>query len=217
MLVSEDGRANHACDPILAEANFLRRSATDETNREMWCPFGQVSSLGSERMFSQLSSRQWFAGIALVTAGLMAYAFYAEHVLGLEPCPLCMFQRVAMALVGSICLLAAIHGARGVGIRVYATLAFIAAALGAAISGRHVWLQSLPKDQLPSCAPPMDFMWDNMPFGAMLKTIMMTSGECANIDWEFLGLSMPAWTLVCFVLMVLVMLYVAIAPRTKPI
>ncbi len=166
-------------------------------------------------MFNRLSSRQLFAGVAAVTAALMAYAFYAEHVLGLEPCPLCMFQRFAMILLGAVCLLAAVHGPGRLGIRIYAVMGFIAAGLGTAIAGRHVWLQSLPKDQLPSCAPPMDFMWDNMPFGSMMKTIMMTSGECANIDWQFLGLSMPAWTLVWFVLIGLLLLYVLLAPQSS--
>lgn len=151
----------------------------------------------------------------MICAAAMAYAFYAEYVLKLEPCPLCMFQRVAMSVLGVICLLAAIHGAERNGTRIYAVFGFLAAALGAAIAGRHVWLQSLPKDQLPSCAPPMDYMWDNLPFGDMLRTVMMTSGECANIDWRFLGLSMPVWTLACFVVLGLALLWVLIWPRTR--
>lgn len=160
-----------------------------------------------------LSSRQVFGAFALVCALLLAYAFYAEYGLGLVPCPLCMFQRVAVMLFGAICLLGALHGPGSLGARIYAGFALLAGVLGAAIAGRHVWLQSLPKDQVPSCAPPLDYMWDNFPFGNMLKTVLMTSGECANVDWEFLGLSMPVWTFVAFAVMALAMLMLLVFPR----
>lgn len=163
-------------------------------------------------MINRLSSRALFALVALICALALGYAFYAEYVLKLVPCPLCMFQRVAMGLLGAIALLAALHGAGRGGTRAYALLGFLAAGLGAAIAGRHVWLQSLPKDQLPSCAPPLDYMWDNMPFGDLLRTVMMTSGECADIDWQFLGLSMPFWTLMAFVALGLTMLWLLFSP-----
>ena len=163
-------------------------------------------------MVNPVSSRQLFALVALTCALALGYAFYAEYVLKLLPCPLCMFQRVAMGLLGVVALIAALHGPGRGATRGYALLAFVAAGLGAAIAGRHVWLQSLPKDQLPSCAPPLDYMWDNMPFGDVLRTVMMTSGECANIDWQFLGLSMPFWTLMAFVALGLLMLWLLISP-----
>lgn len=153
-----------------------------------------------------LNSRQIFGGFTLICLVMLGYAFYAEHVLGLVPCPLCMFQRVAVMLFGAICLVATLHGPGVLGSRIYGFLALLASALGAAIAGRHVWLQSLPKDQLPSCAPPMDYMWNNLPFGNMLKTVLMTSGECANVDWEFLGFSMPIWTFLAFAVMAVGML-----------
>jgi protein dithiol:quinone oxidoreductase len=160
----------------------------------------------------QLSSRQIFGFFGLLCAGALGYAFYAEHVLGLVPCPLCMFQRVAVIAFGSTCVLALLHGPKGWGIRVYATLALLFNILGAAIAGRHVWLQTLPKDQVPSCAPPLDYMWDNFPFGNMLKTVLMTSGECANIDWRFLGFSMPAWTFAFFAIMGLMLILLLLFP-----
>lgn len=165
----------------------------------------------------ELNARQVFGALTLVCAALLGYAFYAQHVLGLVPCPLCMFQRVAVIAFGVVCLLGALHGPRGWGIRVYAALGIVVTGLGAAIAGRHVWLQSLPKDQLPSCAPPMDYMWNNLPFGNMLKTVMMTSGECANIDWTFLGFSMPAWTFAFFVLMAVAMIVLALFPPVRAI
>ncbi len=162
-----------------------------------------------------LTSRKVFAAFALICACLIGYAMYAEHVLGLVPCPLCMFQRVCVILFGSVCVLGLLHGPSGWGIRVYAVLGLLATGLGAAIAGRHVWLQSLPKDQVPSCAPPLDYMWDNFPLGNMLKTVLMTSGECANVDWSLFGLSMPVWTFASFVLMSAGMIALAVFPPRR--
>lgn len=162
-----------------------------------------------------LSARRVLGAIAVLTAVLMGYAFYAEYVLNMEPCPLCMFQRVAMVALGVVCLLGALHNPRFWGARVYAFLGILCAGLGIAVAGRHVWLQSLPKDQLPSCAPPMDYLWENLPLGDVLRTVMMTSGECADIDWQFLGLSMPMWVLIWFVAMTLVLLVLLLAPRPR--
>lgn len=163
----------------------------------------------------KLTARQIYGGFVLLCAGLIGYALYVEKVLGLVPCPLCMFQRVAVIAFGVVCLIGMLHGPKGWGVRVYAVCALLMAGLGAAIAGRHVWLQSLPKDQVPSCAPPLDYMWDNFPLGNMLKTVMMTSGECANVDWQFLGFSMPAWTFAFFVLMALAMILLALFPPTR--
>ena len=162
-------------------------------------------------------NRQLFLAVALACAGMLAYAFYAEHILGLEPCPLCMFQRVAVLLLGMVAVAAALHAPGPLGTRLYGVGGLLAAGLGVAIAGRHVWLQSLPKDQLPSCAPPLDFMWENFPFGQMLKTVLMTSGECANIDWQFLGLSMPAWTLIFFMAFAVLMAIVVLLPPARPV
>ena len=163
----------------------------------------------------QATSRKVFAAFALLCGCLVGYAMYAEHVLGLVPCPLCMFQRAAVILFGVVCVVGALHGPSGWGIRVYAVLGLLATGLGAAIAGRHVWLQSLPKDQLPSCAPPLDYMWENFPLGNLLKTVMMTSGECANIDWMLLGFSMPVWTFAAFVLMSAGMIALAVFPPLR--
>lgn len=166
---------------------------------------------------AQLSSRQIFSALALLCALVLGYAFYVEHVLGLVPCPLCMFQRVAVLAFGAVCLLGALHGPTGWGIRIYAVLGLLMAGTGGAIAARHVWLQSLPKDQLPSCAPPMDYMWENLPFGNMLKTVLMTSGECAEVDWQFLGFSMPAWTFLLFLVLSVAMVVLSVFPPRRGI
>ena len=136
-----------------------------------------------------------FIGFA-VCAGLMGFALFAQHVLLLEPCPLCVLQRVAVISLGIVFLIAALHDTAGLGRIVYAVLLGLVVAGGAAVAGRHAWLQQLPADQVPSCGPGLDYMLDTFPLGEALKKVFSGSGECAEIVWQFLGLSMPAWVLI---------------------
>ena len=139
-----------------------------------------------------------FAGF-LACAGMMGFALYAEHVLLLSPCPLCVFQRVAVISLGIIFLIAALQNPSGWGRYIYVVLAFFAAAGGIGIAARHAWIQSLPADQVPSCGPGLDYIIDSFPLFDALKMVFTGSGECADVVWEFLGLSMPAWVVVCLV------------------
>ena len=140
------------------------------------------------------------AGFA-ACAVLMGYALYAEYGLLLEPCPLCVFQRMAVIALGLVFLAAGLHDPSGWGRRVYAGLVVFAAGAGIAVAGRHVWLQSLPADRVPACGPGFDYIIDSFPVLEALRLIFSGSGECASIDWEFLGLSMPAWVLIWIVLL----------------
>jgi disulfide bond formation protein DsbB len=139
----------------------------------------------------------------LVSAALLTYAVFAQYGQLFEPCPLCIFQRVAMAAVGGVGLLGALHNPTGRTGRVaYGLLAFLAAATGAAIAARHVWLQHLPPDQVPACGPGLSFMLESMPsYMEVLKKVLQGSGECAEVNWTLFGHSMPEWTLLCFVLL----------------
>jgi protein dithiol:quinone oxidoreductase len=128
----------------------------------------------------------------------MAGALYLEHVEGLDPCPLCIFQRVGVITAGLFFLIALIHNPAATGQRIYAALAGIGAIGGAGVAGRHVWLQSLPPDQVPACGPALDYMLDVFPMSEVMRMVLTGSGECATIDWMFLGLSLPAWSLVVF-------------------
>ena len=136
-----------------------------------------------------------FAGF-LFCAGMMAYALYAEYVLFLDPCPLCVFQRMAVIMLGMVLLVAAVHDPQGRLKYMYAGLAALSAVVGAGVAGWHVRLQHLPPDNIPSCGPGLDYMLDNFPLGDALKMVFAGSGECASIDWQLLGLSMPAWVLI---------------------
>ena len=132
----------------------------------------------------------------LACVGMMAYAVYAERYLMLMPCPLCVFQRMAVISIGIIFLTATLHNPASWGRRVYAGLILAAAGAGIGVAGRHVWLQNLPPDQVPACGAGYDYIMDTLPFAEALTVIFSGSGECASVDWQFLGLSMPAWVLI---------------------
>ncbi len=151
------------------------------------------------RMVSWLPSRRAGYVLAfLVCAALMGYALYVQYVQLLEPCPLCMLQRVGVIGAGIVMLLAAMHGPGRRGAWCYALLNLLAAGAGAGVAIRHLWIQSLPPEQVPSCGPGLSYMLDTMPFGAALIQALQGSGECADASWRFLGLTMPGWTLIFF-------------------
>ena len=136
------------------------------------------------------------AGFA-VCAGMMGFALYAEHKLLMEPCPLCIFQRIAVIGMGIGFLLLAIHNPNpGWAKRIYLGFLSLSAIGGISVAGRHVWLQNLPPDEVPSCGPGLGYMLDNFPFADALKMVFTGSGECASVSWSLLGLSMPAWVLI---------------------
>ena len=130
---------------------------------------------------------------------MMAYALYAQYQLLLDPCPLCVFQRMAVIGLGVLFLIAGLHDPGITGRRVYTILMGIVAVGGITVAGRHVWLQSLPPSEVPTCGPGFGYLVENFPIGEALKKIFTGSGECATIDWQFLGLSMPAWVLIAVI------------------
>ena len=139
------------------------------------------------------------AGVA-IAAALMGYALYAQNVLLLNPCPLCILQRMAMIALGAVFAAAALHAPSGAGARVYAALGVIAALTGMGISGWHVRLQNLPPGEAPpACGAPFETIIDLNGWFGGLAEIFSGSGECATVDWTFAGLSMPAWVFIWFV------------------
>lgn len=149
----------------------------------------------------------------LACALLIGFAIYSQLQWGLEPCPLCIFQRLAFAALGLVFLVAGLHAPRAAGgRRVYGVLGFLAAAVGMGIAGRHVWLQVNPPP-IPGCGPPLEFMRETMSTTNVIRRVLTGSGDCGNVDWTFLGLSMPAWSLVWFVLLGLFALYAGFRHR----
>ncbi|MTI62647.1 MAG: disulfide bond formation protein B [Methylophaga sp.] len=148
-----------------------------------------------------------FRGVFLVgflaCLSMLLIAGYFQFIEHLDPCPLCILQRVMVLVVGLIFLLGAIHNPVNTGRRIYGFLVVLFAGVGAAIAGRHVWLQQLPADQVPTCGPGLNFIVENFPLNQAIDMVLRGSGECADVMWTFLGLSIPGWTLVAFVVMIL--------------
>lgn len=138
----------------------------------------------------------------VVCAGLIGYALYLQYVVGLDPCPLCIFQRICIIGMGVIFLIAAFHNPGRAGATGYALLQLVIGGAGAGFAARQVWLQSLPKDQVPACGMGLDYMLDTLPLSDVLRKVFEGSGECAEKGWEFLHLSIAGWTLVFFVAMI---------------
>ena len=135
----------------------------------------------------------------LICAGLMAFALYAEHVLFLMPCPLCVLQRIAVIALGLIFLVAALHNPSGRSRFAYSGATALAAIFGVVVAGRHVWMQHLPPDKVPACGPGLGYMIETLPFSEVLDKVFSGSGECAEVSWRLLGLSMPEWVLIAVI------------------
>lgn len=142
--------------------------------------------------------RLWFSIVALACACLLGYALYEQHVNFIDPCPLCVFQRVAFIFIGLVSLVAAIHGPGKAGRWAYGLLVLVGSIAGAAIAIRHLWLQNLPPGEVPECGAGLNYMLETMPFSQVLSEVFRGSGECAEVYWRFLGLTMPGWTLLWY-------------------
>jgi len=133
---------------------------------------------------------------ALACLLMLAYAWYAQSVLHLEPCPLCIFQRIGIAVAGAGFLVAAVHGPRRFGARVYGVVILLGALFAAGVAARHVWIQHLPPGAVPSCGATLDYMLEVFPLTDVIRKVLTGSAECAKVTWSLLGLSMPAWVLI---------------------
>lgn len=128
--------------------------------------------------------------------GMMGYALYTEYFQGLVPCPLCMTQRVFYCLIGAFALIAVIHAQR---YKIYAAVMAIWALGGMASAGRQTWLQHLPPELVPACGPSLEYMLETFPFSEALKMLVLGDGNCAEVVWTFMSLSMGEWSLICFI------------------
>jgi disulfide bond formation protein DsbB len=146
-----------------------------------------------------ISTRQLFLLMFIACAGLLGAAYYFEYVMYLDPCPLCVMQRIAVLLLGLIGLSGSIFGVNALRERIHMGFLFLASCFGMAVAGRHVWIQSLPADQVPTCGPSLEYMVDTLPWADVLAVMLRGNGNCADAQWSFIGLSMPQWVLVWFV------------------
>ncbi len=145
-----------------------------------------------------LTSRVCFLAGFLFCAGLLITALIFQFAGGLEPCPLCISQRIMVLAVALVLLAAVLHNPGPAGTRFYAVVGCLMALGGAGVSGRHVWLQHLPAEEVPACGPGLSYMFQYFPLGDTLKAMLSGTGDCAKVDWTLLGFSMPAWVLLCF-------------------
>ncbi|MDY6948664.1 MAG: disulfide bond formation protein B [Pseudomonadota bacterium] len=151
----------------------------------------------------------------LACAALMGYALYAQHVLGLSPCPLCIFQRVAVIVVGALFLIAALHNPSGNGARVYGVLIDLATLAGIGISARHIWIQAQPPGSVAACGADLNYLLEILPVTEVINKVLTGSGECGKVDWTLLGLSMPWWVLISLVILGAWAVLVNIVARPK--
>lgn len=142
--------------------------------------------------------QRFLAGL-LGCAGVLLYALYTQLFGRLTPCPLCTLQRGVFMALATVYFLGSLHSPRSLAVRsVYVALSVLIALLGAGVATRHVWLQLLPTDQVPACGPDLAHMLEAWPLFDVLRQVLTGSGECAVVDWTFLGLSMPAWSLLTY-------------------
>lgn len=161
-------------------------------------------------------TRTGFAAAAAACAALLGYGYFLQYAQGLEPCPLCLVQRGFFYLVMATFIAGAIHAPGRRGAIVYALLVALFAAGGAATASRQVWLQHLPADKVPQCGPDLFFMLDNFPLATTLQKLVQGSGECAKVDWSFLGLSIAGWALVWFVALAAYGFWIALRRSSSP-
>lgn len=146
-------------------------------------------------------------------AGLLGYGYFLQYARGLEPCPLCILQRLAFGWVALVCLAAALHGPRGWAARAYALFALLGAGMGGAVAARQIYLQHLPAGQVPACGPGLEYLVQNFPLRQALTEVLRGSGECAQVaPWSLLGLGIPQWALVWFAVLALLSLWLLVRP-----
>lgn len=153
----------------------------------------------------RLSYRLVNIGLFLTSVIGMSFALYLQHYQNLEPCPLCIFQRVGLMVMGFFALIAALHNPKPLWLRrVYSVLATIGMLWSVGVASRHVWIQHLPPQDVPACGPGLDYWMQTFPLQSVIQKVLHGSGECAKVDWTLFGWSLPHWALLFFVALLLV-------------
>ena len=143
-------------------------------------------------------NRTIYAVAALIIFAILSFAYYLEVVHHLFPCPLCILQRIIFITIGFLLIIATIHGPKRVGQFIYNGLGFLLSVCGIAVAGRQVWLQLHPETTPGICLPTVTYLLKHEPLHKVFKLLAVGSDDCAKIVWQFLGLSIPAWSLILF-------------------
>ena len=156
-----------------------------------------------------------FLAIFAACAGLIGFAIYLQEQMGLEPCPMCILQRYAFVAIGIVALVAGLHGPRrGAALKAYAVLLVLFALIGGDTAVRQSYLQhNPPKSQ--SCGTELEFLLETFPLSQALPKIFAGSGDCSAVKWKFLGLSIPEWALVWFVLFIVAAVWIAFVRKSE--
>lgn len=160
-----------------------------------------------------MNRRLFYAAPALACACLLAFGYYLQYFDNQDPCPLCLVQRGFYYGILFVFIVAALHFPGRIGKFIYCSAATVLALGGFGVAARQVWLQHLPADQVPACGPDLFFMMENLPVRRMLEKLFMGSGQCAEVTWRFLGLSIAEWSLAWFAAFALYALWLAVRRR----
>ena len=143
--------------------------------------------------------------VLMAVIGMSFALFYLQRHLGLSPCPLCIFQRVGLIVMGGFALISALFNPKSKVVRLILWLGSLAGiGWASAVAARHVWLQHLPADQVPSCGPGLNYWMDTLPILQVFEEVFAGSGECASVDWTLMGLSIPEQSLILFSILLIV-------------
>jgi len=161
-----------------------------------------------KKFILDLSLRQTWGLVALGCISMLAFGLYLQHVVGLEPCPMCIVQRYAMVAIAVLAMVAVFwhQGWRG---HVMAALGSVLALGGAFVAARQSWLQWYPPEVL-SCGRDFYGMVESFPLQRAIPMIFRGGGDCSKVDWTFLGGSIANWSFVAFVAMAVWMLVFAV-------
>ena len=140
-------------------------------------------------------------GLLLCIGSLLFAILYLENTLYLDPCPLCVLDRVVIMILAGVFLLALLHNSKTFFVKLYGGVCVLFSLIGIFLAARHIWLQNLPKDQVPECGPDIYYMLETLPIFKVLESVLAGSGSCAEVSWTFAGLTIPEQTLILFVLL----------------
>lgn len=160
-------------------------------------------------------SRALFSGLIISAVGIVLIAAYVKPFSELNPCPMCMMQRAIYLSVALFAGLGLLTFRYNIARKCFAFLSLITAFSGALVAGRQVWLQHLPADKVPACGPGLEYMVEVFPLLEVIQMSLMGTGDCAEVQWQWLGLSIPAWSILIFSSMTIVSAYILIRKNTK--
>ena len=160
------------------------------------------------------SLRTVFGLVFIASVVLMGAALYLQHRIGLDPCALCISQRITYMVMGVLFLIAALHNPGAAGRRIYGVLQFAAAATGVGIAARHIWIQANPDKVMAECGAGFDYIFETFPLKRALDLVFKGTGECSAIDWTMFGLTIPQLSLVAFIGLAIYTVYLSTLKRS---